>query len=340
MTEFEDITENIGAITITETQQNEIDVQEIYSGPWIEKRIEYKANNDKHHEVIMFGSWNGFRQGEEMERHGKQIYAATIKLPLGSWVYRFQLDKEDWETNNETAKTIKDGIEFNTVTIRERNDIDDEEDMEEKNDDGNSKKLKHTQVIFDESSQKFVVGKKKRHGRPSMELDLGIDFDDDDTAQPQEAEEAEDDDEEDDIPQENIVDIDTIDAMKNPNVDDKLEKIDGPAAMTSAITNALNKDGKNRNRKSNKSDRKRRKKRKTLNKKEQPEDKEFARKVFVEQLRQQQQHEDEINRVKLLWKQERQVRVEMHKKIIKDKKKTGPRCNSTTIRNRPFTNCW
>jgi hypothetical protein len=131
MTEFEDITENIGSLTITETQQNEIDVQEIYSGPWIEKRIEYKANNDKHHEVIMFGSWNGFRQGEEMERHGKQIYAATIKLPLGSWVYRFQLDKEDWETNNETAKTIKDGIEFNTVTIKERDDID-EEDLEEK----------------------------------------------------------------------------------------------------------------------------------------------------------------------------------------------------------------
>jgi len=172
-----------------------------------------------------------------------------------------------------------------------------------------------------------------------MELDLGIDFDDD-TAQPEEAEEPDDDEEEDDIPQENIVDIDTIDAMKNLNIDDKLEKIDGPAAMTTAITNALGKDVKSRNRKSNKSDRKRRKKRKTLNKKEQPEDKEFARKVFVEQLRQQQQHEDEINRVKLLWKQERQVRVEMHKKINKDKKKTGPRCNSTTIRNRPFTNCW
>jgi len=337
MAEFEDMMENIGATTITETQQNEIDVQEIYSGPWIEKRIEYKANNDKHHEVIMFGSWNGFRQGEEMERHAKQIYVATIKLPLGSWVYRFQLDKEDWETNNETAKTIKDGIEFNTVTIKEKEDID-EDDMEDKNEDGNVK-MKHTQVIFDESSQKFVVGKKKRHGRPSMELDLGIDFDDD-TAQPEEAEEPDDDEEEDDIPQENIVDIDTIDAMKNLNIDDKLEKIDGPAAMTTAITNALGKDVKSRNRKSNKSDRKRRKKRKTLNKKEQPEDKEFARKVFVEQLRQQQQHEDEINRVKLLWKQERQVRVEMHKKIIKDKKKTGSRCYSTAIRNRAFTNSW
>jgi len=47
----------------------------------------------------------------------------------------------------------------------------------------------------------------------------------------------------------------------------------------------------------------------------------MARKMFVDQLHQQQQHEDEINRVKLLWKQERQVRVEMHKKVIKEKKK-------------------
>jgi len=42
--------------------------------------------------------------------------------------------------------------------------------------------------------------------------------------------------------------------------------------------------------------------------------------VFVQQLRQQQQHNDEINRVKTLWKQERQVRVEMHKKVVKEKK--------------------
>lgn len=51
------------------------------------------------------------------------------------------------------------------------------------------------------------------------------------------------------------------------------------------------------------------------------QEKEWARYVFVQQLRQQQQHNDEINRVKTLWKQERQVRVEMHKKVVKEKKK-------------------
>jgi len=50
------------------------------------------------------------------------------------------------------------------------------------------------------------------------------------------------------------------------------------------------------------------------------QEKEWARMVFVQQLRQQQQHNDEINRVKTLWKQERQVRVEMHKKVVKEKK--------------------
>jgi len=130
MAEIEENVENKAATVITELQENEIDPQETYNGPWIEKRIEYKANNDKYHEVIVFGSWNGFRKSEELERQGKRVYAATLKLPLGSWVYRFQVDKEDWETNNETAKTIKDGVEFNTITIKEKNDI--EEEMEEK----------------------------------------------------------------------------------------------------------------------------------------------------------------------------------------------------------------
>jgi len=43
---------------------------------------------------------------------------------------------------------------------------------------------------------------------------------------------------------------------------------------------------------------------------------EWARMCFVQQLKQQQQHNDEIQRVKTLWKQERQVRVEMHKKVV------------------------
>jgi len=62
------------------------------------------------------------------------------------------------------------------------------------------------------------------------------------------------------------------------------------------------------------------KKRKMMSEEQQRQEKEFARKVFVEQLRQQQVHEDELNRVKLIWKQERQVRVEAHKKKLYKKK--------------------
>ena len=50
------------------------------------------------------------------------------------------------------------------------------------------------------------------------------------------------------------------------------------------------------------------------------EDKEWAKYVFVQQLRLQQQHNDEMNRVKTLWKKERQDRVEMHKKVLKQLK--------------------
>jgi hypothetical protein len=158
MAEIADLMETTMTATMTELLENEM-VVETYNGPWIEKRIEYKPNDQKHHEVVLFGSWNGFRKGEELERQGRQIYNITTKLPLGCYVYRFQIDKEDWETNNETAKTIKDGVEFNTVTIKEKEDS--EEEAEEKTDDEKGKKLQNTQVIFDESSQKFVIGKKK-----------------------------------------------------------------------------------------------------------------------------------------------------------------------------------
>jgi len=248
----------------------------------------------------LFGSWNGFRQGEELEYQGKQVYFAIIKLPVGSWVYRFQIDKEDWETNNETAKTIKDGVEYNTMPIKEKEDSD--EEVEEKCDDKKGNKLQHTQVIFDESSQKFVVGRKKRHGRPSMELDLGKDFDYDNSP-PEEAEEA--DEEEDE--QENVAQEKTTDGVQEDanNIDD---------SATTSETSAA----KSRKRNNNKNERKKRRKRKAAM---EQQDKEVARKVFVEQLRQQQQHEDELNRVKLLWKQERQVRVEAHKKIVQEKNK-------------------
>merc|ERR1711879_1113225 len=61
------------------------------------------------------------------------------------------------------------------------------------------------------------------------------------------------------------------------------------------------------------------------------EDKEWAKYVFVQQLRLQQQHNDEINRVKTLWKQERQVRVEMHKKVLKNLKESKKKIEQQNV---------
>jgi len=332
MTEFDSNIQSGAITTVEEIQQSEIDIQETYNGPWIEKRIEYKAHDHKHHQIMVFGSWNGFRKAEDLEYQGKQIYAATIKFPLGAWLYRFQIDNEDWETNNETAKTVKDGVEFNTISIKEKED-DFEEAEDEKTDECGGMN-QHTQVIFDESSQKFVVGKKKKHGRPSMELDLGKDFDDD-SAQPEDAEEVEDEEEDEqehpDVPQEKHADNQDIsNDSNNANVTSSavtsatstlLDADNASSAPSTDIAATSNKEGKSRNRNNNKHHKKKLKKRKTQNKAQVEQEKEFARKVFVEQLRQQQQHDDEVNRVKSLWKQERQVRIEAHKKIAKEKNK-------------------
>merc|ERR1711933_354445 len=74
--------------------------------------------------------------------------------------------------------------------------------------------------------------------------------------------------------------------------------------------------------KKHKKKRGKRRKRKNKKKGDKEQDKEWAKYVFVQQLRLQQQHNDEINRVKTLWKQERQVRVEMHKKVVKQLKES------------------
>merc|ERR550534_1342886 len=60
---------------------------------------------------------------------------------------------------------------------------------------------------------------------------------------------------------------------------------------------------------------------------------EWARMCFVQQLKQQQQHNDEIQRVKTLWKQERQVRVEMHKKVVAAKSDLEKRMSSLETEN-------
>ena len=121
-----------------------------YDGPWIEKRLEWKCPDRKRHNVVLFGSWNRFKGGDELEYQGKQIFAVTCKLPLGTYVYRFLIDGEDWETHNNAPKTARNGIEYNQIHITE--DSDDEEDDEfnedndnDEDDDGGNKTLMITE---------------------------------------------------------------------------------------------------------------------------------------------------------------------------------------------------
>ena len=157
-----------------------------YDGPWIERRIEWKCPDRKQHDVVLFGSWSRFEKEEELTYEGKSIYAVTTKLPLGSYEYRFMIDDEEWETNDNAAKTVKDGIEYNTITVKDDNDNsdnDDEEDEENTASDANTEDGgDNTQLIWDEQQRKLVVGKTKKkgkrggRGKPSMELDLGANF--------------------------------------------------------------------------------------------------------------------------------------------------------------------
>ena len=140
----------------------------------------------------------------------------------------------------------------------------------------------------------------KRRGRPSVELDLGQDF----------GANNEDDD---------------GDELEAPDENDGNE---GDADTASSTNGGTKSESHKKHHKKKKNKRRRKKKGKKGDKEQ---DKEWAKYVFVQQLRLQQQHNDEINRVKTLWKQERQVRVEMHKKVVKQLKESKVKIQAQTV---------
>merc|ERR1712113_536231 len=150
-----------------------------YDGPYIEKRIEWKCPDRKRHNVVLFGSWNRFKGGDELEYQGKQVFACNVKLPLGTYVYRFLIDAEDWETHNGAPKTARNGIEYNQIHVTEDSDdeesdefgVDQDANANENEDDGGQ----NTTLMMG-ADGKLTMGKAKRRGRPSVELDLGQDF--------------------------------------------------------------------------------------------------------------------------------------------------------------------
>jgi len=284
-------------------QKQGAEEEDEYDGPWIEKTLEWKCPDRKRHNVVLFGSWNRFKGGDELDYQGKQIFSCNVKLPLGTYVYRFRIDGEDWETHNNAPKTAKNGTEYNQVHIAE--DDDEEEDDFAENDDDEVDDDDNTTVTF--ADGKLTMGKKRR-GRPSVELDLGQDF----TA---EGDEEENEENETDAP-------DEAEEGDEANGDDESETTAGSSDATPDGTGAGTAKGQSAKgkRKHGKKGRKKKRGKRKNKQKAGKEDKEWAKYVFVQQLRLQQQHNDEINRVKTLWKQERQVRVEMHKKVVKQMK--------------------
>ena len=119
-------------------QKEVVEEEDDYDGPWIEKRIEWKCPDRKRHNVVLYGSWNRFKGGDELEYQGKQVFACNVKLPLGTYVYRFLIDTEDWETHNNAPKTARNGIEYNQIHITEDSDDEEEDDFNQAEDDENN----------------------------------------------------------------------------------------------------------------------------------------------------------------------------------------------------------
>lgn len=144
--------------TMTQQEEKEKDPLDNYDGPWIEKRIEWVCESRKQ-SVELFGSWNRFKGGDELEYQGQNIYAVTVKLPLGTYVFRFLIDGEEYETNHNEAKAIRDGVEYNSITVKGANEAESSEDEEAVE---NTEEPNEQMLTFDESTGGFVVGKSKK----------------------------------------------------------------------------------------------------------------------------------------------------------------------------------
>ena len=140
-------------------QKQQPEEEDEYDGPYIEKRIEWKCPDRKRHNVVLFGSWNRFKGGDELEYQGKQVFACNVKLPLGNYVYRFLIDAEEWETHNNAPKTARNGIEYNQIHVTEDSDEEPDDDFapnEEDEDAGNDNDEQNTQLIMGADGQMTV----------------------------------------------------------------------------------------------------------------------------------------------------------------------------------------
>eukprot|EP01084_Bolivina_argentea_P228274 385587_1 len=163
-----------------------------YDGPWIERNILWKCPDRKRHNVVLYGSWNRFTGGDELEYQGKQVFSCNVKLPLGNYVYRFLVDGEEWETDNVASKTARNGIEYNMIHVTDDSDDEEEDEfaVEEAQGDGAEDEDGGNTTLMMGADGKLTMGKKRR-GRPSVELDLGHDFAADAEEEEEEEEEEE-----------------------------------------------------------------------------------------------------------------------------------------------------
>merc|ERR1712129_382124 len=188
------------------------------------------------------GSWNRFKGGDELEYQGKQIFACNVKLPIGTYVYRFLIDAEDWETHNNAPKTARNGIEYNQIHINEHSDDEEEDEFADTTTGDANAAMETNTTLMMGADGKLTMGKKRR-GRPSVELDLGQDFNQND-------EEEED---------------DEIDAPDETDGNEADADVSGSDAKTSG--NAKNDHHNKKHHKKKKSKRRRKKKKKKKKKK-------------------------------------------------------------------------
>ena len=98
-----------------------VEQKDEYDGPWIEKKIEWwcpdRTRHRKRHNVVLFGSWDRFEGVHQLDYQGKQIFATNVKLPVGTFVYRFLVDGEDWETHRHAPKTARNGTQYNQIHV-------------------------------------------------------------------------------------------------------------------------------------------------------------------------------------------------------------------------------
>jgi len=249
---------------------------------WLQPSKKHAKRRDAHIEV--YGSWNSFENPTKLDYHRHGLFKCEVHVPIGEeHYYRFLID-DDWEVDDNVPKTFKDGSEFNTLMPLQEETKEDHDHNHDHHDPSTRSIMFDPKTGFQVEQRSTKKKKRRRTNRASVDISIP-------NAVMKSRGEADG-----EVSHPEMTEKERRHQRRRRKK--KKKKQDTSSKATSGMTTETEYE-------------------ELLKRKEE----EWSRICFVQNLRQQQAHSKELENVKKLWKQERQVRADLQKRVVDRNKK-------------------